>query len=69
MIGSEFLEFLDITGVCWRVTERDARSDPGALRAQCLVFSCAETVRRVWDYPPEWRDLNSEALIALSWQR
>ena len=68
-MGPEFLEFFDVSGVCWRVTERDARSDPGALRAQCLIFACSETVRRVWDYPTEWRGLDSDALIALSWQR
>ena len=63
------LEFLDAAGVYWRVTERDARHDPGARSHRCLIFASAEAVRRVWDYPPGWRDLPTEALIALSWQR
>jgi len=56
-------------GVRWRVSERDARGDPGALRDWCLIFASDEAVRRVWEYPPYWRRLSREALIALSWGR
>ena len=52
--------------VSQRPLERDARRDPGARRDRCLLFACADAVRRVWDYPPDWRDLPAEALAALS---
>ena len=64
-----FVDFLDSALVRWRVTERDAREDPGARAERCLVFSCDEATRRVWDYPATWRELSPEALSALSWQR
>ncbi len=66
---TDSLEFLDDGGVRWRVTERDARDDPGARGDRCLIFTCAEAVRRVWGYPADWRNLPREALIALSWER
>jgi hypothetical protein len=66
---SRAVEFLDAHGVCWRVVERDARGDPGARGEWCLIFSCDEAVRRVWDYPAGWRDLSAEALMTLSWGR
>jgi hypothetical protein len=63
------VEFLDAAYVHWRVTERDARGDPGAHGDWCLIFACRDAVRRVWDYPPGWRDLPPDALVALSWRR
>ncbi len=63
------VEFVDDRGMTWRVVERDARGDPGALRECCLIFSCADAVRRVWDYPRGWRDLPAKELAALSWGR
>ena len=35
----------------------------------CLRFDTPSTVRRVWDYPPDWRTLDDAALVALSWRR
>jgi hypothetical protein len=32
------------------------------------VFASPEVVRRVWDYPPDWRALSDAALYALSWR-
>ena len=61
--------YVDGNYVRWNVTERDARADPGARGARCLVFAAACAVRRVWDYPPSWRALAADALIALSWRR
>jgi hypothetical protein len=58
--------FVDEQHVRWRVVERDARHDPGARAARCLVFDCGEAVRRVWTYPAGWRGLSQDALIALS---
>ena len=66
---AEAVEFVDAQFVRWRVLERDARGDPGAPGPRCLIFACADVVRRVWRYPPEWRDLSAEALAALSWER
>ena len=63
------VEFVDRCNVHWRVTERDAGRDPGAHGTRCLIFSCAEAVRRVWHYPRDWRELSAAALIALSWGR
>jgi len=63
------VEFLDAAYVHWRVTERDARGDPGTQGDWCLIFACDDAVRRVWDYPPGWRDLPADALVALSWRR
>jgi hypothetical protein len=63
------VEFLDAANVHWRVTERDATGDPGARGERCLIFTSDEAVRRVWDYPPGWRDLAADALAALSWRR
>lgn len=67
--GVEFVEFLDATYRRWRVAERDARADPGARGDTCLIFACDDAVRRVWEYPAEWRELTAEALVALSWCR
>ena len=66
---SDAVEFLDTLGVYWRVTERDARQDPGARGDRCLIFASSEAVRRVWKYPVAWRDLPAAALAALSWAR
>ena len=63
------VSFYDAENVFWHVTERDSRLDPGARGDWCLVFSCDGAVRRIWDYPREWRDLAPDALLALSWRR
>jgi hypothetical protein len=63
------VEFVDDRGMLWRVSERDARGDPGALRDFCLIFSCADAVRRIWHYPDDWRELAPPALQRLSWER
>ena len=39
----------------------DRRSTPS------LVFESNGAVRRVRNYPPDWRTLDAEALFALSW--
>ena len=65
----KFVERLGDERVHWSVVEVDARGVPGARRARCLVFSHARSVRRVWDYPDDWRALDDAALAALSWGR
>jgi hypothetical protein len=61
--------FTDDNGIEWTVSERDAHTVPGARGARCLIFQSSEAVRRVWEYPPGWRDLLTPNLIALSWRR
>ncbi len=61
--------FLDEAGVLWTVTECNAEHVPGSRGARCLIFASTEAVRRVWLYPPGWRDLLTPSLIALSWSR
>ena len=39
----------------------DRRSTPS------LVFESEGTVRRIRNYPPDWRSLDDESLFALSW--
>jgi hypothetical protein len=34
-----------------------------------LIFANAEVVRRVWDYPADWRELSADELLAVSWRR
>jgi hypothetical protein len=63
------LRFVDPDGVIWTVTEVDGAAVPGARGGACLVFSSDHAVRRVWHYPAHWRDLDTEALLATSWQR
>jgi hypothetical protein len=53
----------------WSVVEVDAHAVPGARAARCLLFTCPGCIRRVWDYPADWRTLGVGALAALSWQR
>jgi hypothetical protein len=53
----------------WVVFEADAAAVPGAHGARCLVFAREDCIRRVWDYPADWRTLDAEALAALSWHR
>ena len=57
---------LFVGGEHWRVYELpptafDRRSSPS------LVFENETTVRRVREYPADWRTLNDEELFALSW--
>ena len=57
---------LSVDGVPWLVYELppmifDRRSSPS------LVFETDNTVRRVRDFPANWRDLSDDDLFALSW--
>lgn len=64
-----FVQRVDDTWLQWSVVEVDARGLPGAKKARCLVFSRPECVRRVWDYPDDWRTLDPARLATLSWNR
>ena len=61
------VSFVDRNQVRWRVTERDARYDPGSRGHWCLIFACDDAVRRVWVYPARWRSLSPSELEVLSW--
>ncbi len=63
------VSFVDDENVLWTVTEWDGGNVPGTRGAQCLIFQSTEVVRRVWQYPSDWRDLLIPGLIALSWCR
>ena len=65
----KFVERLGDERVHWSVVEVDARGVPGARGARCLVFANSRSIRRVWDYPEDWRTLDDAALSALSWGR
>ena len=57
-----------VDNVPWLVYELppapfDRRSSPS------LVFESEDTVRRVREYPADWRTLAEDELLALSWTR
>ena len=66
--GDGLVEFTDYTGQRWRVVEDTCGRirDPLARARHCLVFTTALFVRRIYEYPPDWARMSSEALIALS---
>jgi hypothetical protein len=49
----------------WTVRELDARGIPGGAAARCLVFENDAMVRRLWVFPPNWRELPDRRLIDL----
>ena len=61
--------FRDSHGGIWEVHEvLVAPSSPWARGDRCLLFRSPGTIRRVWNYPAEWRELAPPDLEALSWQ-
>lgn len=46
----------------WSVREVDARTVPGSRGATCLIFESFDAVRRVWIFPPDWRELDDHSL-------
>jgi hypothetical protein len=64
-----FSQIIDGTWLHWTVVEVDARMLPGSHGARCLIFMRQDCMRRVWDFPSEWRALDATALEALSWHR
>ena len=49
----------------WTVREMDARGVPGARAARCLICESTEVIRRLWDFPHDWRQLEDGDLAAL----
>lgn len=61
--------FVDRGGRTWEVTEASGARVPAARGPSCLIFASAEAVRRVWDYPSDWRELSADELLEVSWHR
>ena len=55
---------VDGDGVEWSVQEV-ATPQVWARGDHCLVLNSRECVRRIWKYPPDWRRLDADALLAL----
>lgn len=54
---------VDRDGVEWTVREVDT-PQPWARGDRCLVLNSRECVRRLWQYPTNWRHLDADALLA-----
>lgn len=59
--------FVDADGVRWQVTEQPF-SEYDRRHGVSLIFASDGAVRRVRDYPDDWRSLSDEALAMLSWR-
>ena len=55
---------VDSEGVEWAVREV-ATPQVWARGERCLVLNSRDCVRRIWNYPPDWRSLDADALLAL----
>ena len=55
---------VDRDGVEWAVREVPT-PQTWAHGDRCLVLNSRDCVRRIWDYPPHWRELDADALLAL----
>jgi hypothetical protein len=55
-------------GALWLVYELMA-SPYDRRQSPCLIFESDAVVRRVRDYPTNWRELSDDDLLALSWAR
>ena len=53
---SDRLYFTDVAGTRWTL-ERDGRAVPGSMGARCLVCMTDVAVRRLWEFPLDWRVL------------
>ena len=54
----------DRNGVEWSVQEVET-PQAWARGKRCLVLNSRDCVRRVWNYPPDWRHLDADTLFAL----
>jgi hypothetical protein len=55
---------VDRDGVEWAVREVET-PQTWARGERCLVLNSRDCVRRVWNYPSDWRCLDADALLAL----
>ena len=63
--GPDAVVFQGAKGITWHVAECSADGVPGARGPFCLIFFSEGTVRRIWDFPDGWRDLDPIELEAL----
>jgi hypothetical protein len=50
----------------WAVRERDASRVPGAYAPTCLIFESDQVVRRLWNFPSNWTDMDDDTLWRLA---
>ena len=55
---------VDSDGVEWTVREVET-PQAWARGERCLVLNSRDCVRRVWNYPTDWRRLDADSLLAL----
>lgn len=55
---------VDRDGVEWAVREVDTPQE-WARGDRCLVLNSRDCVRRIWSYPPDWRQLEADVLLEL----
>ena len=60
-------EYVDAGGSGWRVYELPAVAADHALQQPCLIFENHGVIRRVHDFPEDWRALTDAELSAVSW--
>lgn len=63
--GPDAVTFEGLNGVIWHVVECASAGVPGARGPCCLIFFSEGTVRRIWEYPEEWRSLELFELESL----
>ncbi|MGE5102386.1 MAG: hypothetical protein ACM3SX_20565 [Deltaproteobacteria bacterium] len=49
----------------WTLREMDTRAVPGARARTCLICESTEVIRRLWNYPNDWRELDDFELADL----
>lgn len=64
-----FVQYENAASFEWSVVEVETGRVPGARGTRCLVFTRRDCIRRVWEYPSDWRALDDAGLAALSWHR
>ena len=62
------LEFTTNESVQWTVREFANSGPSDEDGVPCLIFECADAMRRVRGFPANWRDLGRKELLALSWK-
>lgn len=67
-VGTE-LVFVSDERIRWTVREYPNDSTVDEPIVPCLIFGCDSAVRRVREFPANWRELRSNELLELSWKR
>ncbi|MDQ6888540.1 MAG: hypothetical protein M3068_14820 [Gemmatimonadota bacterium] len=64
--SGEVREFVDASGVGWRVHEMPAGRVPGSRGDNCLILESDGACRRLWNYPSTWFDLPVSDLLRIA---